>query len=58
MSTERPEPQRTPVTGNPEIDEVLAGVELGPDVHTHPKLLADALEAISGTLNDAQQPPS
>lgn len=40
-----------PTTGDSAIDEALAVVELGDNVHEHPEQLADALKALQDALN-------
>jgi len=49
-----PEPSESPVTGVPEIDAALAGLDLGEDVTRHPAALAAALDVLQLALN----PPS
>ncbi len=49
MST--PEPTPPPVTGVAQIDEALAGLDLGEDVTTHPAALSAALDALQQALN-------
>lgn len=46
-----------PVTGHPDIDRALAGLDLASDVHTHPAAIADVLDAINEAINPTPQPP-
>lgn len=46
-----------PVTGHRAIDEALAALELGEDVHTHHDEVAATLEVIQQALNPRSQPP-
>lgn len=46
-----------PVTGHPDIDAALTGLDLGGDVHTHHDALAAAVEAVQRAINPAAQGP-
>lgn len=46
-----------PVTGHAEIDAALAGLELGPDVHTHPDALAGVIDVVWRALADPAPRP-
>lgn len=46
-----------PVTGHRAIDEALAALEVGDDVHTHHDEVAATLEVIQQALNPRSQPP-
>ncbi|MFZ2479612.1 MAG: hypothetical protein WAZ15_06030 [Propioniciclava sp.] len=46
-----------PLTGNQDIDEALARLELGPDVHTHHDALAAVVDAVQRALNPADSGP-
>jgi len=45
-------PVSPPVTGHPAIDEALAAVVLGDDVHAHHDALATALDVLQRVLNE------
>lgn len=45
------DPTPPPETGIPQIDQALAGLELGEDVTTHPAALTAALDALQQALN-------
>lgn len=56
--TEVPDPSQVtpPVTGHAEIDAALAGLELGPDVHSHHDEIKAALDVIQAVLREPGSP--
>lgn len=47
-----PTPDPPPVTGHEEIDEALAALDLGDDVHAHPDAIAGVLDVLQAALRD------